>query len=437
MYIAILEATRNTVSMKHYSERLFQAWDILVAVVATAAALFIPLALLPSFLSPWRIEIGTTISFVVFAIDLLIRLWRYREGRSLTPGLGMQRGWARFGLALDALAAVPFYALFGLTPLLLLRLVKIYRVVLLMQRWSRRFVRNAAVLRLAFFAYGLMLSAHGIACGWVALRNEAAPAFDRYLDAAYWCIATLTTVGYGDVVPAGSVQRLYATGVMLLGVGVYAYLIGNIASIIANIDPAKAHYIQQRDRLTAFMKYRNLPRDLQHRIRAYHDYLWENRLLYDESTILRSLPPSLSTEVSMHLKRDIIESVPLFQGASDAFIREVALQMKPVVFMPGDTIVCSGDPGREMYFIAHGTAEAVAPDGNTVYTTMTAGDFFGEIALVTDTRRTATVRATDFCDLYRLDKEIFDRILAHYPDIAEQIEARAHARQQRGKRDEE
>lgn len=144
--------------------------------------------------------------------------------------------------------------------------------------------------------------------------------------------------------------------------------------------------------------------------------------------ILNTLPPSLRTEVALFMKRDLIQRVPLFQDASDAFIREIALEMDAVVFMPGDYIIRAGERGRDMYFISLGTVEVLAPDGQTVYDTLSEGNFFGEIALFLEHPRTASVRAVDYCDLYRLDNEMYQRIRTRYPDVARQIEQRAQER---------
>jgi voltage-gated potassium channel len=147
--------------------------------------------------------------------------------------------------------------------------------------------------------------------------------------------------------------------------------------------------------------------------------------------VFSALPPSLGTEISLFLKRDFIQRVPIFQGASDEFIKEIALHMKPLVFMPGDYVYKAGEFGRDMYFISRGTLEALSRDGKTIYATLAAGDFFGEIALVLNQRRTASVRALTYCDLYRLDKDMFERVLAHYPEIGMQIEAKARERQEK------
>jgi len=86
------------------------------------------------------------------------------------------------------------------------------------------------------------------------------------------------------------------------------------------------------------------------------------------------------------------------------------------------------DPDVEKEAFGAGAVEVLTKDGSVVYATLTDGDFFGEIALVLNQTRTACVRTVSYCDLYRLDKEMFDRVLAHYPNIAAQIEAKAKER---------
>jgi voltage-gated potassium channel len=85
--------------------------------------------------------------------------------------------------------------------------------------------------------------------------------------------------------------------------------------------------------------------------------------------------------------------------------------LRPVVFTPGDFIFRAGQYGQNMYFISRGTVEIIAPDGTTVLTTLTDGQFFGELALLFSQPRSASVRAVDYCDLYTLDKDTFDHVL--------------------------
>ena len=277
--------------------------------------------------------------------------------------------------------------------------------------------------RLGFFFFWLSLSAHWLACGWIFLDGPAAllGTDSVYLGALYWCITTLTTVGYGDVTPATSGQAIYVIAVMLLGVGVYGYVIGNVATLLSRIDTVKTQYVATMERLEGFLHYRRVPPHIQHHIFDYYKYLWENRMGYDESSVLDDLPPTLRLELSLMLKSDLVKKVSFLRDASPELVQDLSLAMRAVVFTPGDIIVQEGDTGRHVYFISRGTVEVIAPDGTTVLRALSDGDFFGELALLHQQRRTATVRAVGYCDLYLLDQEAFDRTLTRYPDCAKEI----------------
>lgn len=408
--------------MEKYSG-LKKTWDAGIVLCATLSALLLPVVLVFDHGGGFFAFMEWMLTILYGADFVFLFRGRRREGGRIHPAAGF--------LLFDFLAAIPFFLLPSPQLLLLCRLFKLFRVLRHMQEWKRHHARSANVLRLAFFIYWLFLTTHWISCGWVVLRDagQAVDGWTRYLRALYWCVTTLTTVGYGDITPSTNGQMLYDIGVMILGVGMYAYIIGNIATILTYTDPARAEYVKQQERLAAFMEYRGLPHSLQRRIRDYYEYLWEKRLVYNESTIIKDLPPGLSMEVSLFLKRELIENVPLFKGAGDAFIREVALELQAVVCPPGEYVIRSGDVGRDMYFISRGTVEVVTRgQGQEVVRTMTGGDFFGEIALFFDRPRSASVRAVEYCDLFRLDKGMFERVLSRYPEIAAQMELFARQR---------
>jgi len=151
----------------------------------------------------------------------------------------------------------------------------------------------------------------------------------------------LATVGYGDIVPKTNLQTVYAMVVMLLGVGVYGYVIGNVTNLVANIDLAKTHYRENMERLAAFMRYRNIPPTLQRRLRDYHAYLWENRLGYDESTVWQTCPTVCVPKWPFSSDATLLSGL-LISGASHELVRDMALQLRPVVFTPGDFIFRAG-----------------------------------------------------------------------------------------------
>lgn len=412
----------------HHLHRL---WDLLITAIMAFVAIEAP----AHFVLEYDIFDNPVVYWLitlVLGVDVFVP--RYCMVPQFVSPAENSRRWALAPyigwLIVDLVAVIPFRVLPGGAFFELLRLLKLTRIAQLMWRWRRQAVQHAQILRLVFFVCWLLIIAHWLACGWLAIGgiDMETDEFSKYLRALYWCITTLATVGYGDIVPKTNLQTVYTMVVMLLGVGVYGYVIGNVTNLVANIDLAKTHYREKMERLAAFMRYRNIPPTLQRRLRDYYAYLWENHLGYDESTVLADLPDSLRTEVALFLRRDFIEHAPLFQGASHELVREMALQLRPVVFTPGDFIFRAGQYGYNMYFISRGTVEIIAPDGTTVLTTLTDGQFFGELALLFSQPRTANVRAVDYCDLYTLDKDTFDNVLTRYPEFA------AHIKEEAGRR---
>jgi voltage-gated potassium channel len=410
---------------------LNRLWDLLI----TASMAFVAIEVPAHFVLAYDIFDSAGAYWLitlVLCVDVCVQ--GYHKAPQLVSWAESRRRWVLAPsmpwFIVDLVAVIPFRVLPGGALFELLRLLKLARIAQLMGRWQRQAVQHAQILRLVFFVCWLLIIAHWLACGWLAIGgiDMEMDEFSKYLRALYWCLTTLATVGYGDIVPKTNLQTAYAMVVMLLGVGVYGYVIGNVTNLVANIDLAKTHYRENMERLAAFMQYRNIPPALQRRLRDYYAYLWENHLGYDESTVLADLPDSLRTEVALFLRRDYIEHAPLFQGASHELVREMALQLRPVVFTPGDFIFRVGQYGHNMYFISRGTVEIIAPDGTTVLTTLTDGQFFGELALLFSQPRTASVRAVDYCDLYTLDKDTFDHVLTRYPEFAAYIKEAAGRR---------
>lgn len=410
-------------------------WGLAVGVGTTLAALVLPVRVVfgaPTSGVLVSLDWATT---ALLALDVVHRIVLERRAARTAGNVAESgsRARGRVMLLVDILAAVPLHAVPIPPQFQLIRLVKLARVTEMLRHWRDRTMKHLGLLRLVVFFYWLSLSVHWIACGWLSLRGisqEYGGAVD-YIRALYWTVTTIATVGYGDITPSNPKEMMFAVVVMIFGAGVYGYTIGTVAGILANMNPAEVHYRELVERLGAFMRYRKIPSDLQRRIRDYYAYLWDNRLGYDETTVLTGLPPNLKAEVALFLNRSIIERVPLFRGASEELIRAIVLELRPVIFTPGDTIMRAGEPGREMYFISRGSVEVGSADGTTVFATLTTGDFFGEMAIVLDQPRAASVRALEYCDLFLLEKDAFVRVMARFPEFAEHIKAMANERRTR------
>ncbi|UOM33448.1 cyclic nucleotide-binding domain-containing protein [Acuticoccus sp. I52.16.1] len=124
-----------------------------------------------------------------------------------------------------------------------------------------------------------------------------------------------------------------------------------------------------------------------------------------------------------------LRKIPLFRGIEDQKLRLLAFMSERVRFEAGENLVEEGDFGDVAYIILSGEADVLvaSPSGEQLVATVKENDFVGEIALLIDVPRTATVRATSEIMALAVTKEHFFKLLGNFPDMAlEVMRALAH-----------
>jgi CRP-like cAMP-binding protein len=121
------------------------------------------------------------------------------------------------------------------------------------------------------------------------------------------------------------------------------------------------------------------------------------------------------------VKIELLKRVPLFAGCSKKELGEVALVADEIDVREGKVLTTEGDPGREFFVLVEGAAD-VRRKGRKV-NTMSPGDFFGEIALVSDRPRTATVTVTTPARLLVVTDRAFRELMKRVPSIQAKVMA--------------
>lgn len=374
-----------------YPDNIRIIWDCIIVILSLMVAIQTPLIIVFSINVNLWIALFSILVTVAYLIDIFVNfnMGYFQKGIYVNDKRKIRNKYLKGKFIIDLISAIPFELislffqpssfLIVFTILKLIRLLKIVRIVALVRYVQSKNILNPSILHMIVLLSGILLAAHFISCGWIALGTYSLDLSEpeNYLRAFYWTMTTLTTIGYGDITPKTNVQIIYTIFIQLTGAGVYGFVIGNIANLISNIDIAKAQYRDRMEKINNFMSYRNIPGSLQYKVHNYYNYLWESRKGFDESFVLSQLPLSLKTEVSLFLNKEIIQKVPIFKGASPSLIKQIILNLNPMIFAPGDYIVTKGDIGNEMYFISKGVVEVVSENGKTVYATLTDGHFFG------------------------------------------------------------
>lgn len=195
-------------------ERWQRLWNLPILLAA-----FVPLFVTSPKSQTAAIIIGVG-SWLVFLVDLIVQ-------RRIVPSY-LHHARGRFDLGIVILT-FPIYLIPGVSGysaiLLFARFGRVARVLMAtkgLRRFAQRLGKVAVIAALIVFCFSL--SAY-------EAEHPTNPGFATFGDAFWWGIVTLTTVGYGDIVPKTAAGRLSGVAIMFTGVAVLGVLAGSLASL--------------------------------------------------------------------------------------------------------------------------------------------------------------------------------------------------------------
>lgn len=313
------------------------------------------------------------VCLVIFSVEYYVRIWIAPEHLPYRAAHPLAAYWSYVSSPqgiIDCLAVMPLWvALLGLDDLRVLIILRILRV-LKFARYSSGMrsllevlasERRALIACLVILLCATLISATAM---HVAEGHVQPDKFGTIPDAMWWAIVTLTTIGYGDVVPITGIGRMVASVTIIGGLVMIALPVG----IVAN---------------------------------AFSEVIHRREFIVNWSMVAR---------------------VPLFSHLTAADIAHIMQLLRARQVERGDVVFRRGEAATAMYFIAEGEVEIElgrGQDGRRVR--LGAGHFFGEIAVLKRTERSATVTAVSRVRLLVLDAADLHALIAREPGIAAKI----------------
>lgn len=281
-----------------------------------------------------------------------------------------------------------------------------------------------------------LLLTHSLACVYIylAVQNQdeswlsytgldinSASETDVYVAALYFASTCVTTVGFGDITPTTTLERVWAVAGMIVGASFFAYLIASIASTIEFFTSVSRtrKYRERINRVHAFLSRIASPNALRRHALSFvaeveprHDVLRENE------DILNSLPTDLRNDIAVHVLGPVFNRT--FGAMSDRLLYRVVSMFDCQVVKPG-RIIESGF----FYVLTHGvvTLSVLGPDAHVVAVVSGASQasYFGIASLLSPYNPALEFKATSLtvCEVWRIAGSTLNKLFldhAHFPN---------------------
>jgi CRP-like cAMP-binding protein len=236
--------------------------------------------------------------------------------------------------------------------------------------------------------------------------------------------AILVLVGNGFTTYS-SAERVFNAAATLLGAVVQAAVIGAIAQVIAAMGATAARHQARADAVMETARYLGIPPEMQARVADYFAFMAGcSHPGAEGMAALAQLTPPLHRDIMVHLYGEVIRGVPLFRGLPAGLIAACAARVRPRIFMAGESVFAAGELSREMYFLIHGTVEVRNAAGRRL-TLLEDGAYFGELALLANVQRSASVTTLTVCDICMFTSADLAAVLDDFPDAEPRMRARA------------
>eukprot|EP00903_Cladosiphon_okamuranus_P018054 g16615.t1 len=295
----------------------------------------------------------------------------------------------------------------------LVRLIRLLKIPDFMEEWEDNSPLGPSSVKLGRLLVLMAFSAHINACIWYAAglhtaseRNWIADyycavddissdcpnskeSFSLYLTSIYFAFTTMTTTGYGDILPNGlsKLELVVAIASEVLGATIFAWVIGNLVNLVLNLNPAERNRKSMMNYLTEYI--REVPLNSKAKQAMARNYAFHLQIhsVFNQPSILGDLLPHLQNQAYMFLWRSLMPKLPFFCAMEDqvtGFVRVVLPFLKPATFALGEIIVTPKVGTREMGFITSGEVEVRLAKGRRNFKTTTIGErkHFGEMFML-------------------------------------------------------
>ncbi|GLD94003.1 hypothetical protein PINS_up002614 [Pythium insidiosum] len=438
-----LQVEIHPLTIRHDARRR-QRWDMAVMVLILVDVILTPLAL--GFdLTYTVLRYYNIFVMVFFAIDFFLNMFTsYMTERGVLisgPRNTVPHYLFSIWAVSDLLSWFPFEFLVSTGSGRFLGVAKVIRLAKVSQLARRmQSAKKAGFFRLMRLVGTVFITSHCLACYWNWVADDWRHAELGFLDRTLWqkyarCWSLV--IGCLNASPPSmfsTTEEISVAGFMLIGNLLQASVFGSVAVLISSFDEEEVTYNRKLINTWERCKFLGIPEPLARRILGFYEHLYrETRSVSpDADAFINELSPALVCEIKFHLFLDMIKQIPFFSSShiSPVVIEMLILHLRTVIYMQDDVLIRKGEFGDWMGFIGSKGSVGVldpATDERKFIRILRKGDYFGEMALLQNIRRSTTAVALSWVQIHVLSRSDLDDVKEQYPDQATILEAEIQA----------
>jgi hyperpolarization activated cyclic nucleotide-gated potassium channel 2 len=171
--------------------------------------------------------------------------------------------------------------------------------------------------------------------------------YDQYLTSLYWSFMTMTTVGYGDIVPYSSDEKIYTIFMMIVSCGVFAWIMGTLGSFFERGDANLQVLKDEVFAINKFMVHNEIPHITRKKVKRYLEHVIEYKRQFklEEEEVLGMLSENLSLELQAHLNGSKLHDTTVFKNFDIIFLSQLTFCLKKEFYANEDYIFEEGHQG--------------------------------------------------------------------------------------------
>lgn len=413
---------------------------------------------------------------IFFVLDLYFysRLGYYEYGNKIMDCRRIRtRYFHSAQFVIDVIALIPLFLANWMTSsryelVNMNKLLRLSHLPRSFRRLEQKHLNLTLVLRVFKLLLYCHILSHLLGCVWFSfgLANSMSPSWlppasliskgtvVQYLASLFWSFGVISGSNLASL-PETPQQCVYTVVVLLCGIVIFSVVVGHLSDVAELVNADTRDFNAKLSSLRHLLRHFRLPLSIESKLKT-HYFFQRYHTITQEHILERCLPPSLLTEIRLVHLHPMINKVAFLAGMEGSVTRMLVAQFCQMLVVKDEFVFRYGEEGNDMYFIFTGIIEIFVPaetlrrrrsselklqalkspehgEFHSYFPTtdpskphamsqvkkvneLTAGGYFGEVAMFTSNPRSAHSRSKTSCVLYKLSRRSLELVFDRYPD---------------------